>query len=84
MLEGVSPIITSNIDLSHFIPQQTVENEHPAALWDWPLRWSIGNSTPQMVFDSWFTAAKPGPQEQLVQACDWSPTDCNPKCPLYT
>ena len=76
---------------------QTTENEHPASLWDWPGRWSIGsdNATPMQVFNAWY-AATHGLEEQLVvvgasaaptqlvQQCNWSSTACNTKCPLYT
>jgi hypothetical protein len=61
---------------------QSVENEHPAALWNWPARWSIGDVTPSAAFNDWYLDRKS--KVSIVQACDWSATECNPKCPMYT
>ena len=80
---------------------QTVENEHPASLWQWPDRWGIdgqtknehtavavaeaaATATPASVFNAWYTKQGTGVDGQLVQQCDWSPSSCNAKCPLYT
>ena len=60
---------------------QSVENEHPAALWDWPARWGIGNATPSAAFNDWYSNRK---SNYLVQQCDWSASECNAKCPMYT
>ena len=66
-----------------------MENEHPAALWNWPLRWSIGAATPIAAFGAWYAAladrraATAANASKVLQACDWGPS-CNPKCPLFT
>jgi hypothetical protein len=65
---------------------QTVANEHPAALWNWPTRWGIdqpgGNTTtPQLAFRAWYTSGAGALRSNLTQACAFG---CNPKCPLYT
>lgn len=65
---------------------QTVANEHPAALWNWPTRWGIdqpaGNTTtPQLAFGAWYTYGAGTLRSNLTQACAFG---CNQKCPLYT
>ena len=61
---------------------QTVENEHPAALWNWPLRWSIGAATPVAAFGAWYDGGG-GDASRVLQPCDWGAA-CNDKCPLFT
>jgi hypothetical protein len=73
---------------------QTIFNEHPASLWQWPERWAIdgqgrakemtGTATPSSVFNAWYTKHGSGVDGQLVQQCEWSSSACNAKCPLYT
>jgi hypothetical protein len=77
--------------LLHIRVATAVFNEHPAALWEWPSRWSIGAFTPRRVFDEWYVTlwGKTSPNSsptptQLVQGCDFSASSCNAKCPLYT
>lgn len=64
---------------------QTVANEHPAALWNWPSRWGIGSGTdavtPEMAFNSWYTKGAGAPGSNVTQACDFG---CNARCPLFT
>jgi hypothetical protein len=73
---------------------QTVANEHPAALWNWPARWSIGEVTPVEVFGAWYTqqvgawrgeggddVGNASNTSKQIQACDFG---CNLKCPLFT
>ena len=67
---------------------QTVANEHPAALWNWPTRWGIdqpngSTTTPQLAFSAWYTKWAGSPGSNVTQACGFG-IDCNPKCPLYT
>ena len=69
---------------------QSVENEHPAALWHWPGRWGIdigataatATAYPRETFGAWYFQRNTGPA-QVQQACDWGP-HCNPLCPLFT
>lgn len=70
---------------------QTVANEHPAALWNWPQRWSIIQQqriatnaeevTPELAFNAWYTKGASAPGSRVIQACDFG---CNLKCPLFT
>lgn len=69
---------------------QTVANEHPAALWNWPARWGIHPGTaesgddavtPELAFAAWYEKGAGAPGSNITQACDFG---CNPKCPLYT
>jgi hypothetical protein len=64
---------------------QTIENEHPAALWNWPARWGIdqgtNDATPELVFSAWYTKSAGTPGSNVTQECDFG---CNPKCPLFT
>ena len=39
---------------------QTTENEHPAGLWNWPARWSIGDATPMSAFEAWYHRKEAG------------------------
>lgn len=59
---------------------QTVANEHPAALWNWPDRWSIGNVTPVQAFGAWYTGGD-ARLAKVMEGCDFG---CNAKCPLFT
>ena len=76
-----------HVYLAHSL--QTVENEHPAALWNWPARWGVdanttrgtGVATPELAFAAWYTKGAGAPGSNVTQACDFG---CNPKCPLYT
>ena len=58
---------------------------------------SLTRSDMAQVFDAWYLdlwgletveegdgALREAPPKQLVQQCDFSATECNPKCPLYT
>jgi hypothetical protein len=65
---------------------QTVANEHPAALWNWPSRWTIDQSagdqaTPVRAFGAWYTKGAGAPGSNVTQECDFG---CNAKCPLFT
>merc|ERR1712008_257699 len=87
MRSALKPLLAAKPEIGIFAPsciahRQTVENEHPAALWQWPLRWSIGNVTPRDSFDAWYSSAARN-DTHLVQMCDWG-LSCNPKCPLFT
>ena len=64
---------------------QSVMNEHPEALWDWPERWGINGLTPQAAFNAWYSAGGVGGNDtKHVQECDWSPKSCNKLCPMWT
>jgi hypothetical protein len=64
---------------------QSVMNEHPEALWDWPERRGIEGLTPQAAFNAWYSAGGAGGAgTKHVQACDWSPQACNKLCPMWT
>ena len=67
---------------------QTVENEHPAALWAWPERWAIEDQTPRDVYMAWKAAAHSreggNASTVVIQQCAWNTTTCNTKCPLFT
>jgi hypothetical protein len=63
-----------------------VANEHPAALWNWPTRWTIDQNagdqaTPVQAFGAWYTNGAGAPGSNVTQACDFG---CNAKCPLFT
>ena len=63
---------------------QTVANEHPAALWNWPSRWGVeqgsgGVVTPELAFNEWYRYTKGA--GNVTQACAFG---CNTKCPLFT
>ena len=66
---------------------QTVANENPAALWNWPSRWGVdqgsssGTMTPERAFGAWYANGAGAPGANVTQACDFG---CNPKCPLFT
>ena len=45
---------------------------------------AAATATPASVFNAWYTKEGTGADGQLVQHCDWSPSLCNAKCPLYT
>ena len=63
---------------------QTVANEHPAALWNWPERWGIagkGIATPERAFNAWYTAGPGSPGSNVTQTSDFG---SNLLCPLYT
>jgi len=91
-------LATPGVNRGSFAPSciahcQTVANEHPAALWDWPARWSIAQGgesgstdsgaevTPQQAFNAWYTKGAGASASNVTQACDFG---CNQKCPLYT
>ena len=71
---------------------QSVENEHPEALWHWTTRWGINGTTtalgdtmmhyPRETFGDWFF--RHNATHTIEQQCDWSPASCNPLCPLFT
>lgn len=63
---------------------QSVYNEHPAALWQWPQRWGIEGITPQQAFGAWYTRNKTGADTKHIQHCAWDPTKCNALCPNWT
>jgi hypothetical protein len=64
---------------------QSVQNEHPEALWDWPERWGIEGLTPQVAFNSWYSAGGVGGKvTKHVQECAWGPEKCNKLCPMWT
>lgn len=64
---------------------QTVANEHPAALWNWPTRWGVDQHsnlvTPELAFNSWYTNGVGAPNSNITQNCGFG---CNAKCPLFT
>jgi len=74
---------------------QSVQNEHPEALWHWPERWGIEGTTagirgkhmhyPREVFGDWFLARSVSDMSphNVTQSCDWG-QQCNPLCPLWT
>jgi hypothetical protein len=82
---------TGGVNRGSFSPSciahcQTVENEHPAALWNWPARWGIahggtGDATPELAFSAWYTKGAGTPGSNVTQECDFG---CNPRCPLFT
>jgi len=87
--------LTSNPNVGMFTPSciahcQSVENEHPMALWYWPDRWSIvepaSNATfyPMTAFNAWYSGSAKGAGTKHVQQCAWSPETCNKLCPLWT
>ena len=69
---------------------QSVANEHPIALWDWPARWGIDGLTPKDAFNQWYEATYSSgaiatrQTIKHVQQCAWSPTKCNKLCPDWT
>ena len=66
---------------------QTVENEHPAALWAWRDRWGIANGSNTLVPRDVYHAWKNGnvsTSSQAIEQCDWNETTCNLLCPLFT
>ena len=72
---------------------QSIENEHPQALWHWPGRWGIDGKTaglpdggvhyPRETFGDWYFGRAPEAGHAVAQQCDWGP-QCNPLCPLFT
>jgi hypothetical protein len=64
---------------------QTVANEHPAALWNWPSRSGIDQgsnvATPELAFNAWYTKGAGAAGAKVIEACDFG---CNSKCPLFT
>ena len=72
---------------------QSVENEHPEALWHWEGRWGIDGQTagfkdaavryPRETFGDWYFGRQPPSDTIVEQRCDWGPM-CNKLCPMYT
>lgn len=91
LADAVAAPVTGMYATSCIAHCQSIENEHPEALWHWEGRWGIeGKSAalpvtavqyPRETFGAWFFGRSP--QYTVEQRCDWGPA-CNAMCPDFT